>query len=422
MMGNPGSRATLKKGLITRNINKSLISFLISMKAKLKLAAVITVHLILLLAMFSPAVSSNGYALSYRIIGGRNGAPSEYRLNVYIPTSLHQYYRGKDHKLASPLDFAKFVTPYALKPIADKLREIYSDDEGFANGVLMLVHQIPYIVTKSAKYPVETLVDNGGDCDLLSYVAASIMKAGGLDVVLLYYENVNHMNLGVSLPKDPKLARQSPIYITYRGTRYYIAECTGGLDNGWRVGECPDDLKSEKVKIITLEGCEQKSPGQVSASYFILKPSAINLTSSSIFIFQGEVIILHGALSPALSGRNVTLYIKVGSSSWNILTEVKTDSKGFFNHPLKVNWTGVYYFRANWSGDENHIGADSPIISIFVASPLSLFILIIIFTMVCVIVVIIILKSASKTTGYPSIPKLPEINSLEKNFYFFKII
>lgn len=383
----------------------------------MKLTAIVVVYLILLLAT-SSAVFSNGYTLSYKLIECRNGEFSEYRLNVYVPTSLYQYYKSKDHKLSSPVDFAKFVTPYALKPIADKLREIYSDDEEFANGVLMLVHQIPYIVTKSAKYPVETLVDNGGDCDLLSYVAASVMKAGGLDVVLLYYENVNHMNLGVNLPKDPKLARHPPIYIVYRGIRYYIAECTGGLDNGWRVGECPNDLRNEKVKVITLEGYEQKSPGQVSASYSMLKPSAINLTSSSNFVFQGEIIILQGALSPTLSGRNITIYIKAGSSSWGILAEAKTDSKGFFNHPLKFNWTGVYYFRANWSGDENYIGADSPIISVFVASPFWLFILITMFALICVMVVIIILKSVIKIIGCPSIPKLPEINSSEKNFYF----
>ncbi|MEM0253706.1 MAG: Ig-like domain-containing protein [Candidatus Bathyarchaeia archaeon] len=387
------------------------------MRVGVKVVAIVVVYIMLLLATFQ-AVFSNGYTLSYKLIKSQNGAFSEYKLNVHIPTFLYQYYRSKDHKLTSPADFAKFVTPYALKPIADKLREIYSDDEEFANGVLMLVHQIPYLVTESARYPVETLVDNGGDCDLLSYVAASIMKAGSLDVVLLYYENINHMNLGVNLPKEPKLARQPPVYIMYRGTRYYIAECTGGLDNGWRVGECPSDLKNEKVKIITLEKCEQKSPGQVSVSYLILKPSALNLTlSSNNFILQGEIVMLQGALSPALSGRNITLYIKAGSSSWNILAEVKTDSRGFFSYPIKFNLTGVYFFRANWSGDENYIGAGSPVISVFVVSPFWLFVLITMFALICITVVIIVLKCVLKSMYTRSIPKLPEID-LEKNFYF----
>lgn len=57
------------------------------------------------------------------------------------------------------------------------------------------------------KYPVEVIVENEGDCDLLSFVAASIMMAGGLDIVLLYYESQKHMNVGVNLTHAPEDAR-----------------------------------------------------------------------------------------------------------------------------------------------------------------------------------------------------------------------
>jgi len=46
-------------------------------------------------------------------------------------------------------------------------------------------------------------VENEGDCDLFSFVAASTMMAGGLDVVLLLYETQSHMNVGVNLSHEP---------------------------------------------------------------------------------------------------------------------------------------------------------------------------------------------------------------------------
>jgi hypothetical protein len=172
-------------------------------------------------------------------------------LNVAVSESLLEYYLEKSHILISTDDFAKFVTPYALKPIADCLRGIYSDDEDFANGVSMIVHQIPYEESKPSKYPVETIAANKGDCDLFSYIAASIMKAGGLNVVLFYYESEEHMNVGVSLSHEPHYARGAIDYVLHDGTRYYMAECTGGnWQEGWRVGECPDDLKNATLKTV----------------------------------------------------------------------------------------------------------------------------------------------------------------------------
>ncbi|MEM1589574.1 MAG: hypothetical protein QXZ68_01200 [Candidatus Bathyarchaeia archaeon] len=165
--------------------------------------------------------------MSYNLLKDFNSS-KQYRLNVAVPESLYDHYRGLDHKQVSTRDFAKFVTPYPLKPIAERLWDIYSNAEDFANGVLMIVHQIPYSATPLAKYPIETIVENIGDCDLFSYVAASIMKAGELDVVLLYYDDEDHMNIGVHLPNPPQHARTSIYYVTYNGVRYYIAECTGG--------------------------------------------------------------------------------------------------------------------------------------------------------------------------------------------------
>ncbi|MCJ7761873.1 hypothetical protein MUP38_00265, partial [Candidatus Bathyarchaeota archaeon] len=76
------------------------------------------------------------YAISYQLLDKLDGTVT-YKLNVVIPQSLLEYYSKKSHRSASDSDFAKFVTPYALKPVADSLSELYADDEDFANGALM---------------------------------------------------------------------------------------------------------------------------------------------------------------------------------------------------------------------------------------------------------------------------------------------
>src|SRR3990170_7417606 len=107
---------------------------------------------------------------------------SDHTLYVSLPPSLKDYYQGKSHTVTNEKNYAEFVTPDAVKSIAENIRNITRntpyDDEEFANAVLMIVHEIPYLRSNS-KYPVETIVDNSADCDGLSILATSIMQAGG---------------------------------------------------------------------------------------------------------------------------------------------------------------------------------------------------------------------------------------------------
>jgi hypothetical protein len=307
-----------------------------------------------------PAALAQDYTLSYQLLNHPNGNVT-YQLNVAIPKTLHEYYVEENHLSASSNDFPKFVTPYALKPIADKLWEIYHTQEDFANGALMIVHQITYVETMPAKYPIETMADNQGDCDLFSYIAASIMKAGGLDVVLLYYEKQTHMNIGVHLSSAPKDTRESVYYVTHDGIRYYVAECTGGnWEDGWRVGECPTDLKQVSAEIITLENAEEMAPGQVSASFTALEPSTLSLEVSPSISIQNGAITIYGQLAPTILNENVTLYASINSSPWIVIGTTATQSNGRFEYVWTAETAGAYAIRAAWSGNELYTGATSP--------------------------------------------------------------
>ena len=356
---------------------------------------VMAIAVVFLLGLAMPHLSfAANYTYSYWLLDHPDGS-NRYKLTVSVTSSLYDYYRSKDHNLNS-LDFAKFVTPYALKPIADSLWSIYSDEEDFANGVLMIVHQIPYEESAPQKYPVETIVQNEGDCDLFSFVAASIMMAGGLDVVLFYYETEKHMNVGVYLSSTPNDARSEVYYISYNGKPYYMAETTGdSWEKGWRVGECPDQLKRASAQVKTLENAEQSSPGQVSSSYSALASSSISLTLSSTYIVQGGTVTVGGQLTPAGSNRTVTIYVKKSGSQWSLLGTVLTDSEGKFSFLWVPNSASTYYIRASWSGNADYAGADSDIHTLMVIPfdwMFTLIVSIVLASMILVVVIIAMLR------------------------------
>jgi len=361
------------------------------------------VTLFFLVVFFLPhSCFAANYDYTYELLDHPGGS-TNYQLTVSVTSSLYEYYRNKDHNVYS-YDLAKFVTPNPLKPIADDLWSIYSNDEDFANGVLMIVHQIPYVESGPQKYPVETIVENEGDCDLFSFIAASIMKAGGLDVVLLLYEAQSHMNVGVHLSGQPNDARSTVYYYTSDGKRYYVAECTGDdWRNGWRVGECPDLLRGASARIITLEDCEQSSPGEVTSSYGALATSSLSLAVSTRFAIAGSAVTVSGFISPALSGKNVTLYVSSSGSPLNVLVTVVTDSEGRYLYTWRPSSSvGSYSIRASWSGDADYAGADSNICTLTVI-PLEWLMM-----GVMVIVLLVILLVVTLATRRKPAPEEPE--------------
>ena len=224
----------------------------------------------------------------------------------------------------------------------------------------MIAHQITYVETTPGKYPVETMADDQGDCDLFSFITASILNAGGLDVVLLYYEDQSHMNIGVHLSSAPQDCRDSVYYITNDNTRYYVAECTGGnWREGWRVGECPPDLKQVSAEVVTLEDAEQMAPGQVSASFTSMEPSALTLEVSPIISIQNTAVVLAGKLTPEMANENVTLYAKINSAEWTVIGSAITEQDGSFEYVWKADVAGSHAIRAGWSGNQMYTGAMS---------------------------------------------------------------
>jgi hypothetical protein len=287
-----------------------------------------------------------------------------HRLYVSLAPSLYDYYGGR----IDDSGFAVFVTPDAFRNVAEDIWSVCAykprNEEEFANAVLMLVHQIPYY-ENPFRYAVVTLSNNMGDCDTLSYLAASIMKAGGLDVVLLYYEGMGHINVGVYLPYTPIYhdPNANVTYYEYAGKRYYVAECTSkkvNLCDDWKVGDCPNDFAGMKPKVISLENCEKTSPDRISSHLDSpLKASSIELTLSTPSLFFGESTTISGSISPKYSGKQITIYVSHTGFSWSVLETLTTDSEGKYSYIWSPLMRGSCNVRASWSGYGEYAGADS---------------------------------------------------------------
>ena len=199
----------------------------------------------------NPVTSSgNTYHLSY----SWEYEDSSWTYTQDVPFELYDYYQARDHTNRDYVD-------YALSDYDDRyIRQIvssfetggtdfgYSDNENVMN-VVSFVQSLPYTsdsVSTGAdeypRYPVETLVDGGGDCEDSAILTAALLHEMGYGVVLLEFPG--HMSVGVK--GDESLAGT---YYSYGGSRYYYLETTA---SGWEVGEVPDDYRSVNAVVIPL--------------------------------------------------------------------------------------------------------------------------------------------------------------------------
>ena len=279
------------------------------------------------------------------------------------------------HAINEDNDYAKFITPQAVAPIAISIKTVTDklphSDEQFADAVLMMVHQIPYTIT-DPKYPVETLKDNAGDCVELSFLAASIMKAGGLDVVLIHYTGIDpeHLNVGVYLPYRPVYhTLTSPLTsFEYDNKTYWTAEATPA--GNWRVGDQSEVLAIARAVIIPVGNIQQSPPAQVFSSLNVspLKSNVtVNLSQQPTNTTYNDTrsLTISGLISPAYSEQNLTIYVSNNKGASDYFTAI-TDSAGNYMSIWNFTATGTYYVTASWGGDLNYAGADSETLMCFV--------------------------------------------------------
>ncbi len=170
-------------------------------------------------------------------------------------TAHYQFFRTRPRIL----DYANY-TEYVndprddeqLQSLLDGLERLASD-AGLnswerLNLVVAFVQAIPYVneSCEYPRYPLEMLVEQRGDCEDASILAAALLRQMRFDVILLAYLGEDHMALGIRV--DPPTKPEDPP-ILWNGGSYYYVEPTS---IGWAIGEVPDRYRSRPT-ILALQ-------------------------------------------------------------------------------------------------------------------------------------------------------------------------
>ena len=164
-----------------------------------------------------------------------------------LPVSLYDYYRELPRPPTN--NYSVYVTHPVDDPYIDMLVEKITNaaqTKGFTVAQTVefaaaFVQSLPYTVDSVTtpydeypRYPLETLKDNGGDCEDTSILLASIVDKMGYGTVLIRFPT--HIGVGVkggeNIPGD---------YWEYEGNKYYYIETTG---ENWGIGKLPEEYKN----------------------------------------------------------------------------------------------------------------------------------------------------------------------------------
>ncbi len=173
--------------------------------------------------------------------------------NAERPTRLIE----RDGTLYRQMAYDVFVTtPLDDSYMAELAKDLHTaaqgkgwgDDETLAFA-LSFVQSLPYATDdvttgfdEYPRYPLETLVDNGGDCEDTAILYASIVQALGYGAVLV--SPPGHMAVGVR----SETGTGGTSYL-FQGVHYLYAETTGDT---WDIGEAPDEYRGEEAQIFDL--------------------------------------------------------------------------------------------------------------------------------------------------------------------------
>ncbi|MFX1538695.1 MAG: hypothetical protein ACFFDI_31290 [Promethearchaeota archaeon] len=158
----------------------------------------------------------------------------------------HHPYWGENN-LTSAIEYIT-SNETVINQIVETIRNQTKSEEELANAILSFVQDkgglsIRYYPTTELKYPIETLVEMGGDCDTHSFLYGTLMKAAGFKVLILLSnetlsDGLFHAATAIHLKNPPQnsLSKYDDYSLFYNGEEYYYAETTHAH---WRVGDLP---------------------------------------------------------------------------------------------------------------------------------------------------------------------------------------
>ncbi|WNY26673.1 hypothetical protein [Methanolapillus ohkumae] len=174
---------------------------------------------------------------------------------ISIPIETYDLYRNKSHVRA---DYSQYALSQDDREILGQMTHAfqaqgeqynYTDDQTVGN-IIAFIQSMPYSsdsVTTGfdsyPRYPVETLVDGGGDCEDSTILAAALLHELGYDTALLGF--TGHMALGVAGMDDMPTDAVS----FERNGKYYYVETTS---SDYAIGEMPAGVDAGSIHIYKM--------------------------------------------------------------------------------------------------------------------------------------------------------------------------
>jgi predicted transglutaminase-like cysteine proteinase len=172
--------------------------------------------------------------------------------SVRIPTSLYEDYKSRPRPTTG--DYTVYAADDGDREMLTELgvtlqgyaAELGLDAYETVHFIATFVQQLEYTADVDStgfddygRYPVETLVEDGGDCEDTAILLGKLMDALGYDVVLVRLPE--HMALGVR--EQNKFVGT---YYEYEGAKYFYLETTGLAG---RIGIVPEDYQGQAAYI-----------------------------------------------------------------------------------------------------------------------------------------------------------------------------
>jgi hypothetical protein len=255
--------------------------------------------------------------------------------NLSIPQELYDAYKAVPDSVRIQLGldrFGFFTTTHDnyMQTLAQKLNNTAAE-RGYSsydevNFVLAFVQSIPYKFDNVStgyqdypRFPVETLVDDVGDCKSHSILFSTLMLILGYGTVFI--NPPDHLAVGI-LGNDLTGASW-----TYNNQTYYYCETTG---IGFKIGDLPDQFQGISAFVYPIEDSQQYVPNlQVSSSTgtnpTISQPTIQPVLPLSVnLIFNNPVFFI---IVVAAVGTSITVTIKTAKSKKTIGTNQTISSE-----------------------------------------------------------------------------------------------
>jgi transglutaminase-like putative cysteine protease len=125
----------------------------------------------------------------------------------------------------APQDFRPFIDPRPFRGVMEQLYAESADDDAFVREVWHIIGQLSsysYEIEETPRYPLETLLAGGGDCEDTGILLASMIRAAREDwpISLVYMDAYN--------PERPETVNHLIVHVD-TGSRQYLIETTSNV-------------------------------------------------------------------------------------------------------------------------------------------------------------------------------------------------